>query len=146
MNLLAPISDIMTKQVVTVSPEDTLESVNAIFSERSIHHLPVVEAGKLIGMLSKSDFLFFSHASDNDVYEEFLEGMRRRNYRVKDIMTGKLAKLEPTDRVNVALEVFKVNKFHALPVVDGDNLVGIVTTFDIIDYLARDQKAEMKYN
>lgn len=146
MNLLAPISDIMTKQVITVSPEDTLESIHTIFSERSIHHLPVVQAGKLVGMLSKSDFLFFSHASNKDVYEEFLEGMRRRNYRVKDIMTGKLAKLEPSDRINVALEVFKVNKFHALPVVEGDTLVGIVTTFDIIDYLARDQKAEMKYN
>ena len=61
-------------------------------------------------------------------------------------MTTKLAKLEPTDRVNVALEVFRVNKFHALPVVEGEDMLkGIVTTFDIIDYLARDAKADMSY-
>jgi acetoin utilization protein AcuB len=145
MNLLAPISDIMTTELITVSPEDTIESIKDIFEEKGIHHLPVTVGGKLKGMVSKSDFLLFSKSFDADVYDEFLEGIRRKNYKVKDLMTTKLAKLEPNDRVNVALEVFRVNKFHALPVVEGEDLKGIVTTFDIIDYLARDSKADMSY-
>jgi acetoin utilization protein AcuB len=145
MNLLAPISDIMTTELITVSPEDTIESIKDIFDEKGIHHLPVTVGGKLKGMVSKSDFLLFSKSFDADVYDEFLEGIRRKNYKVKDLMTTKLAKLEPNDRVNVALEVFRVNKFHALPVVEGEDLKGIVTTFDIIDYLARDSKADMSY-
>ena len=145
MNLLAPISDIMTTELITASPEDTIESIKDVFDDKGIHHLPVTVGGKLKGMVSKSDLLLFSKSFDADVYDEFLEGIRRKNYKVKDLMTTKLAKLEPSDRVNVALEVFRVNKFHALPVVEGDDLKGIVTTFDIIDYLARDSKADMSY-
>ena len=67
------------------------------------------------------------------------------NFTVKDIMTKRLAKLEPTDKINVALEVFKENLFHALPVVEGDKIVGIVSTFDIIKRLAIDAEATAAY-
>jgi acetoin utilization protein AcuB len=51
-------------------------------------------------------------------------------------MTKGLAKLDPEDRINVALEIFLVNRFHAIPVVKNEELVGIVTTYDIIKTLA----------
>jgi acetoin utilization protein AcuB len=51
-------------------------------------------------------------------------------------MTKGLAKLNPNDRINIALEIFMVNRFHAVPVVENDELVGIVTTYDIIKALA----------
>lgn len=145
MNLLAPVSDIMKTQVVTLSPNDTIDDVRDTFDKHKIHHLPVVHKGELIGMVSKTDYMLFSHNSDSDIYDEFIEEIRRKNYKVKDIMTERLAFLESDDRINVALEVFRENRFHALPVVEGKNLVGIVTTFDIIDFLARNQKAEMTY-
>ena len=50
-------------------------------------------------------------------------------------MTTGLAKLSPEERINVALEVFMANRFHAIPVVDDGDLVGIVTTFDIMKEL-----------
>ena len=135
----------MKTNVVTLSPNDSIDDVRAIFESRKIHHLPVVHKGELVGMVSKTDYMLFSHNSDNDVYDEFIEEIRRKNYQVKDIMTPRLACLESDDRINVALEVFRENRFHALPVVEGQRLVGIVTTFDIIDFLASDQKAEMTY-
>jgi len=52
--------------------------------------------------------------------------------KAKDIMVRGLGKLEPDDRINVALEVFSRNWFHALPVVADGELVGIVTTQDVI--------------
>ena len=79
------------------------------------------------------------------IYDQYIEQIRRKNYKARDIMTSKLATLEPDDRINVALEIFRTNKFHGLPVAQNGELLGIVTTFDIIDYLARDKTAEMTY-
>jgi acetoin utilization protein AcuB len=61
-------------------------------------------------------------------------------------MTTKLAKLEPSDKINVALEVFKENLFHGIPIVNNDALVGIVTTYDIIKHLALDSEAHATYD
>jgi acetoin utilization protein AcuB len=60
-------------------------------------------------------------------------------------MTEGVAKLEPYQRVNVALDLFKMNLFHALPVVENDRIIGIVTTFDIIKHLAEDNVAVNTY-
>lgn len=145
MNLLAPVSDIMVKDVITVKPDSSIDSVREIFANHNIHHIPVVDGEKLVGMISKSDYLFFSKDFGSNFYDKYIEEIRRKNYDVKEVMTTKLARLEADDRINVALEVFRVNKFHALPVVDGEKLVGIVTTFDIIDYLAKDEIAVKSY-
>jgi acetoin utilization protein AcuB len=63
--------------------------------------------------------------------------MRLDSTLVKDIMTTRLGKLAPDDRLNVALEVFLVNRFHALPVVENNELVGIITPFDIMLELSK---------
>lgn len=134
MNFQAPISDYMTKQVITVSPQDTLVHVKEIFDKYNIHHLPVVDERHIMGIVSHSDLLHFLRGftgMDSDILDE----ARLRNYRATDIMTKKMAKVESTDRINVALEVFKINRFHALPVVDNGELVGILTTHDIISAL-----------
>ncbi|KXK38361.1 MAG: CBS domain-containing protein [Saprospiraceae bacterium] len=146
MNILDPISTIMTPNPIAVGVNDPLSVVDKLFREHKIHHLPVVVEGKLAGMVSKSDYLFFRRGFTTDETEKIEEEVRMNNYTVGDIMTSKLAKLEPTDKINVALEVFRENIFHALPVVDGDRLVGIVTTFDIIDGLASDSGATAEYN
>ena len=145
MNLLAPISDIMVTDLITVKTTDSVEDVKRVFETHNIHHLPVLEGDKLAGMISKTDYLFFSKSFGGDMYDDYIEQIRRKNYSAEDIMTEKLASLEPDDRVNVALEVFRTNRFHALPVVSNGKIVGIVTTFDIIDYLAKDKTAEMTY-
>lgn len=137
MNILDPVSTIMTTDLITVSPEDSLKEVQANFEARKIHHLPVVDDGHVVGIISKSDFLYFMRGYTNNETDAFINDSRLSAYQAKDIMTKGLAKVEPNDRINVALEVFKVNLFHAIPVVDnGNTLVGIVTTYDIIRKLA----------
>ena len=145
MNLLAPVSSIMTKGVTTVKPDDSLKHVEDMFSHMKVHHLPVVEENNLVGMVSRSDYLFFKRGFNDFTSDDRLDLFRLKSYRVKDIMTTGIAKLEPNDKLNVALEVFKANLFHAIPIVDNGKLVGILTTFDIINNLANDKEAINKY-
>ena len=140
MNLLAPIATIMQTDLITISQEETLFAVGQLFDTYSIHHLPVVDGRSLIGIVSKSDYLFFRQFKTIEEDKERLE-----SHRAKEIMTTGLAKLEPTDRINVALKVFKENIFHALPIVEQGNLVGIVSTYDFIKHLDEDDAITETY-
>lgn len=136
MNLLTPVSELMTKDLITVNPEDKLMAVKKIFDENRIHHIPVVRFRKIVGIISKTDLLYFMKGVANFRHPDVMNEGRLLITRAQEIMTTGLGKLEPTDRINVALEVFRENILHALPVVENDELVGILTTHDIIVALA----------
>jgi acetoin utilization protein AcuB len=140
MNVLAPVKDIMSSKLITVNPEDKLTTVKELFEKNNIHHLPVVRYKELVGLVSLTDFKHFLRGFKHSEEDKFVNEARLRAYKAEDIMTTGLAKLNPDDRINVALEIFLVNRFHAIPVVEEDNsLVGIVTTFDIIKELASEE-------
>lgn len=126
-----PVSTIMTTKLVTVSPSDSLTVVKEIFEKNSFHHIPVVRYKELVGIISKSDFLLIRHSPlekepiGDDVFS---------NHRVEEIMTTRIVKIEPEDQIGTAAEVLLSNLFHAVPVVKDGELVGLVTTFDIINY------------
>ncbi len=140
MNTYAPISKIMVTDLVTINPEDSLLDVKKIFETHKFHHLPVVRFRKIVGIISKTDFEHFTgglnHAGENAI-AELLEKTKAEN-----IMTKGVGKLEPDDRINVALEIFSKNWFHALPVVQNDELVGIVTTQDVIKAILNEKPKE----
>ncbi len=140
MNAYAPISTIMETDLVTVNPEETLIAVKKIFEQHSFHHLPVVRFKKIVGIISKTDFQHFTgglnHASEQEITNLLA------NKKAEDIMTKGLGKLEPDDRINVALEIFSKNWFHALPVVKNDELIGIVTTQDVIKAIINEKPKE----
>ena len=146
MNLLSPVSTIMTTDLKTVSVNDSLVTVGEIFDRLPIHHLPVMEGDRLAGIISKTDFLLFRRGFFDNHAEEKYDHFRLRNHKARDIMTKGLGKLEPGDRINVALEIFKMNFLHALPVVENGKLVGMVTTHDIIKHLADDKSAVNEYD
>ena len=145
MNLLGPLSDIMTTDLITVAPWYTILEVDQVFKEHKFHHLPVIKNGKLVGIISKSDLKLFKRGFAHNNEQSRLDLFRMKTYTVGDVMTTGIAALEPTDKINVALEVFKENIFHAIPIVDKGRLVGMVTTFDIINRLAEDTVAINQY-
>ena len=136
LDLRAPVSSIMTRNVMTVEPKDPLSKVKDLFETHRFHHIPVINEKVLLGMISKSDFLHFIRGMHQSSYDKLLENVRLERYHAEDIMTRALAKLEENDRINVAIEVFRENLFHALPVVRDGELVGLLTTFDIIKLLS----------
>ena len=137
MNVLAPVKSIMSTNLLTVAPGDKLTALKEVFDEHKIHHVPVVRYKKLVGLVSKTDFLHFLRGFNRNEEDRFVNEARMRAYNVEDIMTKGIAKLSPTERIDVALEIFLENRFHAIPVVDEEgNLEGILTTFDIIKAVA----------
>lgn len=118
------VHSIMSKNLITVTAEMNLHQVRQLFMENNIHHLPVVNENKLIGILTTYD-LWKNEISPSDY----------KSTKVKDVMTKTVAKLDPHDKIGTAAEVFLDHRFHALPVVDDhNNLLGIVTSFDVLLY------------
>jgi len=118
-----PLSSIMTRNVITAGPNDKLSVAHNIFMNNRVHHLPIVDGRRLVGILTTYDMFKFQgkNGSHGDVY-------------VKDVMTTHLATLEPDDKVGSAAELFLENRFHAVPIVKDGDLHGIVTSFDVLKY------------
>jgi len=135
MNVNANISTLMTSDVLTIAPADDLLEVKELFDEHAIHHLPVVKEGQLVGMVSKSDLLYFLKGNVTDDFDGPLNQVRLKQGKVEGVMTKGLATLSSTESLLTALKVFKANLFHAIPIVDDEKLVGILSTQDIINNL-----------
>lgn len=144
MNIFAPISSIMTdyKHLITVDPEEPIAKVKEIFAGHKFHHIPVVHFREIVGIVSRSDFEFFMGGASHYEEDRFVNELRLERTLVKDIMIKRLGKVAPDDRINVALEVFMINRFHAMPVVENDELVGILTPFDIMTALSMQVPAD----
>ncbi len=125
-----PISEIMTKNVVCVSPDQNLLDVKHIYEKKKFHHhIPVTEEGKLVGMVSLVDFMYRIKGAGlddgNAIYRELC---------VKDIMTpSPFFRTSETTVEDVAEELAKGN-YRAIPIVDDYKVVGIVSTADIIRF------------
>lgn len=128
-----PVSKIMTPNPATVHFGQPLHEVQRAMADQLCHHMPVVSGKKLVGMLTSTDLLRASYewGADPRSTETILDHTRT----IRDVMTGTLTTIAPTDTVRDAVELFSRGTFHALPVVEDDTLVGIVTTTDVMTYL-----------
>lgn len=144
MNIFAPISSLMTdhSKLVTVDPEQPLTTVKEIFEQHKFHHIPVVHFREIVGLISRTDFEHFMGGASAVNEDRLINNTRLERTLASDIMTKRLGKVAPDDRINVALEVFLVNRFHALPVVEDGELVGIITPFDIMTALSKQVPAD----
>jgi acetoin utilization protein AcuB len=131
------VDQIMSSPVITVHTDDTMLKVQDIFSKNNIHHIPVIEQGsKVVGIISKSDYLRLLHGFTLFKTEKSVDYNNAilRSLLVGEVMTRQVATLNPDDTLELAAGFFRENLFHALPVVQNEALVGIVTTFDLITY------------
>lgn len=144
MDFTAPVSRFMTTKLVTAVPEDRLTVIKEIFDSHHIHHIPVVKFTTLLGIISKIDFIHFTKGHEFSPYDEMAEKALLEKYTAGNIMTKGIATLESGERMNVALQIFSENLFHAIPIVDDGHLVGILTTLDIIKVLVEEDNARIK--
>ena len=133
MNRTAPISDIMTTTVLHVNIENSLREVEDIVRGKHIRHVPVVKNGNVVGMLSSTDLAKISFV--NTVDGEGITNAMYETLGIEQVMTTNVKTVNKTDSIYDVAKVFASKDFHALPVVDGEKLVGIVSTTDMIKYL-----------
>jgi acetoin utilization protein AcuB len=129
------ITEIMTEKVATVSMDDPLTVVKSVFDHCNVHHLLVVNADVLVGVISDRDLLkamspFLGTAA------EVNRDMQTIKQRVHKIMTRKPVTLSPSASVNDAIDVFNTQQISCIPIVDeAGKPVGIVTWRDIMKTL-----------
>jgi CBS domain-containing protein len=129
-----PISGIMTTHVYTVQENEPLQNVVALFRKNKIRHLPVLAGKNVTGIISRTDInrLTFGALFDN---QEGADEAVLEILSIKQVMTAKPKVVNSNDSIRDVALIFATEEFHALPVVDGDELKGIVTTTDIIKYM-----------
>jgi len=125
------VKDLMTKKVMTLSPDDDVDSVFILFHFETIRHIPIVEKGKLVGMLSDRDLKKIL-GTKKKLFEKTDGSIRFPNKRVKHIMTRKVVSIGPDQRAADAAAIMAKRKFDALPVLHKGKLVGIITSTDIL--------------
>jgi acetoin utilization protein AcuB len=135
MDTNIPISQIMTRDLITVPPKTTLKEVYGLFERHSFHHLPVIDEGsKLLGIISREDFYKAAYNLSLHTGGKTFSKLEYGGKCAKDIMTAQPLTLDPDDSVGLAADIFLANKFHSVPIVEDDQLIGIVTTHDLLEF------------
>ncbi len=135
MKKRVPISTIMTKNVVTLSTTDDLVTAEELFKKHFIRHIPVTAGNEVLGMLSYTDLMRISFADAVDPHEEEVDTMVYNMFSIEQVMVKDVICVSPKATIQEVAAFLAQKEFHALPVVDDDQLVGIVTTTDLINYL-----------
>lgn len=130
------VSAIMTKSVVTILNSDTLTKVRDIFDKNKIRHIPVIDdAKKLIGILSLTDIQRISIGGAFGGDPEMVNSAIMEMMTIEQVMKKNPTAVQISQSVQEVAQMLAKEEFHALPVLDGDKLVGIITTTDVIRYL-----------
>jgi len=147
------IKDVMNKDVVTCKPDDTLGTLANLLKENHISGLPVVDNGKVVGLVSETDLLklFKFPEISNELWlpspfeiieipirnlvkieetKKVFENIKLRP--VKDIMTKTIHAISTQDNLEDASSMMVKYKVNRLPVIENGNLVGIVARSDIL--------------
>ncbi|MDF1698416.1 MAG: CBS domain-containing protein [Saprospiraceae bacterium] len=128
-----PIDSIISRNLKTLHPKDKLVRAKEIFNEFDIHHIPIHVMGDVRGILSLGDILFLEGFTNN-TFDEFLKNKKLQLTTVDEVMTSRPFCADVDDLVSEVLETMIENRVNALPVKENDELVGIITTFDILKY------------
>lgn len=108
-------------QVYTVSPDATVYDALKLMSEKEIGALVVVENGKMVGILSERDY----------ARKVILKGKNSQETLVKEIMTANVLHASPKQKIRKCLSLMIKNHFRHLPIIEDDQVVGIISIEDV---------------
>ncbi len=135
------VADFMARKLVTVEPGDSLRRAAELMADNRVSGLPVVEDGKLVGVLTESDFVKLSTGQGRRRWLDVLFGRsqpQNEATRVGDLMTASPVTIAPDRRLRDAGRLMLDAKVKRLPVVDQHgNLLGIISRADVLRSYAR---------
>jgi CBS domain-containing protein len=130
-----PITHIMSKNIITLNITDSLAVAENVMTENNIRHIPVVSGKKLVGMLSLTDLRRVSYVENFNGNNTGVDVAVNAMLTIPQVMVNNPDTITIEETVRDVAEILAKKEYHALPVLDGDTLVGMVTTTDLINYL-----------
>ncbi len=131
-----PVSKIMTTEVVTVNRGDALSKARQLFESHHVHHLPVVSGDELVGIIAWSDLMRIAFGDLGSQDERSLDAILDHMFELEKVMQADPISIESHQTIGEAAAKLRSGDYHSLPVVEGKKLVGILTSSDLIGYLA----------
>jgi CBS domain-containing protein len=129
------VRELMTPDAATVARNDELAVADGIMRTRRVRHLPVVEDGRLVGILSQRDLLRAALSTamgfGEKARQEFL-----KTVPVKEVMTEEVFTIDPDADVKAAARLMLDHRIGCLPVLDAGKLVGVITETDLLRVVA----------
>ncbi len=152
------VREVMTKDVVTVTPDTLVKDAASLLAEKDISGMPVIEGDRVVGIFSEADVLRSLKTTKKDLRLifpsvssmgiAFQEDVTQReildayeeigNRTVREVMSKNVMTVEPDMPLNQAIVKMVQGEINRLPVVEKSILVGIVTRGDVIRGLAKD--------
>jgi CBS domain-containing membrane protein len=129
------VNDIMTREVKTLGRNDTLDIARDVMALGRIRHLPVLDDGKVVGVVSQRD-LFSAGLVAALGYGSRTQTTLLKTVSVKEVMSEPPITVSPEVRVTKAARLMMEKKIGCLPVVEGETLVGLVTETDLLRLIA----------
>ena len=143
------VRDIMTTPVISVPSSMTVRDLAALFRDRRIGGVPVVDDDRLVGIVTEGDLMaldadvqmpHYFELFDSIIYlgsqKKFKEQLEKASAAtVAQLMTDEVKTVAPDDDARVAATLMSRHKFDRVPVLEGEAVIGIVTRHDIMKIL-----------
>jgi CBS domain-containing membrane protein len=130
------VREIMMGSPVTLKPEDTLDLANDVIALGRIRHIPVVDDGRLVGILTERD-LIGAAASQIFGLKQKSKSALLKSVLIKEVMKKRVVTAAPDTPIKDVAHLMAEKKIGCVPVVSAGVVVGLVTTTDILRYVER---------
>jgi CBS domain-containing protein len=120
-----------TPTVWSIGPNAMVIDAIQLMDEKNVGALPVVDNGKLVGIVSERDY----------TRKVILKGRSSKDTPISDIMTKQVLTVHPSDSVTECMRIMTDKRVRHLPVLEGTNLVGILSIGDVVNWSISAQKA-----
>ena len=130
-NVSAILAHKKVSSVWSIGPNAMVGDVIQLMDEKNVGALPVVDKGELLGIVSERDC----------TRRVILKGKSFKETPVSDIMTKQVLTVTPADSITECMEIMTANRVRHLPVLEGNNMVGILSIGDVLKWLLSAQTA-----
>jgi CBS domain-containing protein len=130
------VKDVMTSDVITVNQKDVMSKVEKLLIQHNFNHVPIVDdQDNLLGILTKNDVQLLKDWGTNLNLKTSIKANEQilNSHTASDRMNRILVKIGPEDTLEMCADIFKENLFHALPVTVDNKLIGMITTYDLLN-------------
>ena len=120
-------------EVFAIGPDEPVIDASRLMAEKRIGAVVVMQAGRLVGILSERDY----------ARKIVLQGRSSKDTPVRDIMTSDVISVGLNDTADRCMQLVTDKRIRHLPVLDGDNVLGVVSIGDLVKAVIEDQQLEL---